>query len=266
MEFGILFTSHPNHVTEPYPHRDVHARVTAEIAGRRSPGLRHRLGGRAPLLEPVRDHAGRLHLHGLSGRADVAHPPRNGRGDPAALRARPRGGEHGLRRHPVGRARDARPRLRLPPVRVRGLRARLRGAARRAGGSDRADLQSGPQAARQAQGHLLQVDDRGRLRGLPGQRPAAAPAALHGGRHRPLDGLRRPPRLRAHAVDAAVGRHARQADRLLPQPYEGSAGAAEPEPRASARSTSRAGSTWPRATPGRRPTPSTASSSTSRIS
>ena len=32
MEFGILFTSHPHHVTEPYPHRDVHARVTAEIA------------------------------------------------------------------------------------------------------------------------------------------------------------------------------------------------------------------------------------------
>ena len=31
MEFGILFTSHPNHVTESYPHRDVHARVTAEI-------------------------------------------------------------------------------------------------------------------------------------------------------------------------------------------------------------------------------------------
>jgi alkanesulfonate monooxygenase SsuD/methylene tetrahydromethanopterin reductase-like flavin-dependent oxidoreductase (luciferase family) len=31
MEFGILFTSHPNPVSEPYPHRDVHARVTAEI-------------------------------------------------------------------------------------------------------------------------------------------------------------------------------------------------------------------------------------------
>jgi alkanesulfonate monooxygenase SsuD/methylene tetrahydromethanopterin reductase-like flavin-dependent oxidoreductase (luciferase family) len=31
MEVGILFTSHPNHATEPYPHRDVHARVTAEI-------------------------------------------------------------------------------------------------------------------------------------------------------------------------------------------------------------------------------------------
>jgi alkanesulfonate monooxygenase SsuD/methylene tetrahydromethanopterin reductase-like flavin-dependent oxidoreductase (luciferase family) len=31
MEFGILFTSHPNHATEPYPHRAVHARVTAEI-------------------------------------------------------------------------------------------------------------------------------------------------------------------------------------------------------------------------------------------
>src|ERR1043166_5418336 len=31
MEFGVLFTSHPNHATEPYPHREVHARVTAEI-------------------------------------------------------------------------------------------------------------------------------------------------------------------------------------------------------------------------------------------
>ena len=31
MEFGILFTSHPNVDAEPYPHRDVHARVTREI-------------------------------------------------------------------------------------------------------------------------------------------------------------------------------------------------------------------------------------------
>ncbi len=31
MRFGILFTSHPNIDTEPYPHRDVHARVTAEV-------------------------------------------------------------------------------------------------------------------------------------------------------------------------------------------------------------------------------------------
>lgn len=31
MKFGILFTSHPNIDREPYPHRDVHARVTAEI-------------------------------------------------------------------------------------------------------------------------------------------------------------------------------------------------------------------------------------------
>src|SRR4026208_1713201 len=31
MEFGVLFTSHPNHATEPYPHRAVHGRVTAEI-------------------------------------------------------------------------------------------------------------------------------------------------------------------------------------------------------------------------------------------
>ena len=31
MEFGILFTSHPNTVAEPYPHRDVHARVTKQV-------------------------------------------------------------------------------------------------------------------------------------------------------------------------------------------------------------------------------------------
>src|SRR5882672_8869760 len=31
MEFGILFTSHPNTETEPYPHREVHARVTKQI-------------------------------------------------------------------------------------------------------------------------------------------------------------------------------------------------------------------------------------------
>src|SRR5260221_12286086 len=31
MDFGILFTSHPNTDAEPYPHREVHARVTREI-------------------------------------------------------------------------------------------------------------------------------------------------------------------------------------------------------------------------------------------
>lgn len=31
MEFGILFTSHPNTEAEPYPHRDVHDRVTKQI-------------------------------------------------------------------------------------------------------------------------------------------------------------------------------------------------------------------------------------------
>ncbi len=31
MKFGILFTSHPHVDKEPYPHREVHARVTAEI-------------------------------------------------------------------------------------------------------------------------------------------------------------------------------------------------------------------------------------------
>jgi alkanesulfonate monooxygenase SsuD/methylene tetrahydromethanopterin reductase-like flavin-dependent oxidoreductase (luciferase family) len=31
MEFGILFTSHPNTEVEPYPHRAVHERVTREV-------------------------------------------------------------------------------------------------------------------------------------------------------------------------------------------------------------------------------------------
>jgi alkanesulfonate monooxygenase SsuD/methylene tetrahydromethanopterin reductase-like flavin-dependent oxidoreductase (luciferase family) len=31
MEFGVLFTSHPNPKEEPYPHREVHARTTEEI-------------------------------------------------------------------------------------------------------------------------------------------------------------------------------------------------------------------------------------------
>ncbi|SEO08992.1 Flavin-dependent oxidoreductase, luciferase family (includes alkanesulfonate monooxygenase SsuD and methylene tetrahydromethanopterin reductase) [Rhodospirillales bacterium URHD0017] len=31
MEFGVLFTSHPNPQEEPYPHRDVHQRTTDEV-------------------------------------------------------------------------------------------------------------------------------------------------------------------------------------------------------------------------------------------
>ena len=31
MEFGVLFTSHPNPKEEPYPHREVHARTTEEV-------------------------------------------------------------------------------------------------------------------------------------------------------------------------------------------------------------------------------------------
>src|SRR5205823_3739981 len=31
MEFGIFVTSQPNPASEPYPHRSVHERVTAEI-------------------------------------------------------------------------------------------------------------------------------------------------------------------------------------------------------------------------------------------
>lgn len=54
MEFGVLFTSHPNHATEPYPHRAVHARVTAEMISSRSSmqAPRHVKAARPPFLPP----------------------------------------------------------------------------------------------------------------------------------------------------------------------------------------------------------------------
>lgn len=34
MEFGVVFTSHPNPEEEPYPPHDVHARTSDEVLGR----------------------------------------------------------------------------------------------------------------------------------------------------------------------------------------------------------------------------------------
>ena len=55
----------------------------------------------------------------------------------------------------------------------------------------------------------------GRVRDAAASRADAASAALHGGRHRPLDRLQRPQRLRAHALDPARRRDAGGADRAL---------------------------------------------------
>lgn len=41
MKFGILFTSHPDPEAEPYPHRDVHARVTREVEAADRLGFDH---------------------------------------------------------------------------------------------------------------------------------------------------------------------------------------------------------------------------------
>ena len=52
MKFGILFTSHPNTDREPYPHRDVHARVTREIVrAHQAGGIEQRLGAPVPGAE-----------------------------------------------------------------------------------------------------------------------------------------------------------------------------------------------------------------------
>jgi hypothetical protein len=48
MEFGILFTSHPNAIEEPYPHRDVHARVTEIMLNQEK--LKLQTGSRPRLL------------------------------------------------------------------------------------------------------------------------------------------------------------------------------------------------------------------------
>jgi hypothetical protein len=59
MEFGILFTSHPNHATEPYPHRAVHAWVTAEARRVSADGiLRHLTHGLTSLLLHYPPHYG----------------------------------------------------------------------------------------------------------------------------------------------------------------------------------------------------------------
>jgi len=76
MEFGILFTSHPNTDTEPYPHRSVHARVTSEILRADELGYdtawlaEHHFSNEYGIMPDVFVYAG--YLAGRYGRGDAA--------------------------------------------------------------------------------------------------------------------------------------------------------------------------------------------------
>ena len=72
MEFGILFTSHPNVDTEPYPHRDVHARVTREILRADELGFDYAWLAEHHFQQRIRHHARRVRLCRLSRGADHA--------------------------------------------------------------------------------------------------------------------------------------------------------------------------------------------------
>ena len=157
MEFGILFTSHANEDIEPYPRRDVHARVTREIVRRRPARLRLCLARRASLLGRIRHHAGRVRLCRLHRGADQADQDRHRGGDAAARQSGAGGREHGLCRHPERRALRAGPGLRLPQIRVRRLRHRFRGAARHPGGGDPAAARPVQEEARRPHGQAFPV-------------------------------------------------------------------------------------------------------------
>ena len=170
MEFGILFTSQPHKDREPYPHRAVHARVTDEIIAADRLGLRHRVAGRAPLLDRVRHHAGRVGLCRPPRGSHQAHQARHGGRDAAARQPGAGGGERRVRRYPERRAGGARTGLRLSQIRVRRIRARLRCPPRHAGRGAGDRARSFPHGAQQPQGPALHDRDCRRLRAAAASR------------------------------------------------------------------------------------------------
>ena len=208
MEFGILFTSHPHKDREPYPHRAVHARVTDEIVAADRLGFdtawlaEHHFSTEYGIMPDVWVYAG--HLAALT----EAHQARHGGRDAAARQPGAGGGERRVRRHPERRARGPRTGLGLSQVRVRRVRARLRGAPRHAGRGAGDHARSVPHGAKQAQGCALHDRHCRRLRAAAASDPEAVSAAVPGGCHRPLDRHGGALGVRAHALDADAVRHA----------------------------------------------------------
>ena len=132
MEFGILFTSHPNTDTEPYPHRDVHARVTREILRADEIGFdyawvaEHHFSNQHGIMPDVFVYA--AYLAALTTRIKIGTAV-------AARKPAARGGKRCLCRHVERRPLRAGAWLRLSQIRVRWLRRRFQRAPRHPGGS-----------------------------------------------------------------------------------------------------------------------------------
>ncbi len=186
MEFGVLFTSHPNHATEPYPHRAVHARVTAEIQAADRLGYdtawvaEHHFSNQYGIMPDVFTYMGYLAAQTSRirlGTAVVTVPLY----DPIRVVENMAfvdilsGG-----RVVLGLGSGYR------PYEFEGFGRDFDAPPRRPGRGDRPDPRAPAQAADPARGPPLPLGDRGRLRDLPGEPAGAASAALHGRRHRPL--------------------------------------------------------------------------------
>ena len=249
MEFGILFTSHPNAAAEPYPHRDVHARVTKQIVRADELGYDYAWVAEHHFSQRIRHHAGRVRLCRLSRGADQAHQDRHRGGDAAARQSAPGRGELGLRRHPDRRALRAGARLRLPQIRVRRLRRRLRAPPRHPGGSAAGADGAAAHQAHRPQGQVLLRQGDGALRAVPASGPAAAPADLPRRLDRALARRRRPLRLRHHDVELDAVPRAGAAGQGL------SRRARARRRRSGGRTARAATSTWRAGSMSRRPTP-----------
>ena len=189
MEFGILFTSHPNPQEEPYPHRDVHARTTDEVIEAERLGYdtawiaEHHFATSYGIMPDC--FAYMAYLAAKTSRIKIG----------AAVITLPlydpiRVVENTsfvdiLSEWPRAAGR----RLGLSALRVRGPGPRLRQSPRHRRGIDRPDVRRLAPASLGPQGQVLQGHRQGALRDAAASHPDAASAALHGGRHRPLDRL-----------------------------------------------------------------------------
>ena len=247
MEFGILFTSHPHHATEPYPHREVHARVTAEIQGAEALGYdtawvaEHHFSNQYGIMPDVFTYLGYLAAKTARirlGTAVVTVPLYN----------------------PIRIVENMAFVDILSGGRlVLGLGSGYRPYEFDGFGRDfatRRDVQEEAIALVLKLLHTRRVTHQGphfratiagecELFPVSQQRPHP-PLFMAAGTERSMAYAAR---LRAYALDAAGVRHARQAESLLPPPLPGGASALSPRTRLTARWTSRAGSTWPTPTP-----------------
>jgi hypothetical protein len=267
MEFGILFTSHPNTEAEPYPHRDVHARVTQQIVRADELGYdyawvaEHHFSNEYGIMPDVFVYAG--YLAALTkrikiGTAVVTLPLAN----PLAGRR-----EHRLRRYFEQWPFRARSWLRLPQIRIRRLRRRLRGK-RRDIQEEALPLLDGavPQQARRPSRRSFQFQGRRPLRAVSARAATAASADLSGRRHRALDRRRGPHGLWSVPVELDAVFRTGAADRELPRALDETPRSACAPIRGAATSTSRAGSMSRKPTPRPSTTARPASCATSRIS